>query len=129
MAGMQVFRQPSIAPFLVLGSVVSVQFGQAFGKQMFELVGSAAGVAFLRLSFAAILLLLLWRPPLPSDAATRRLIIAFGTSIAGMNLIYPALVYLPLGLATTLQLLGPLTVALLGSCRIPKDIGIGDMAP
>lgn len=41
--------------------------------------------------------------------------LGLGTAIAGMNLIYLALVFRPLGLATSLQLLGPITLALVTS--------------
>ncbi|MHA6631735.1 EamA family transporter [Pseudonocardia sichuanensis] len=109
------------ASLLVLGSVVSVQVGQAVGKQAFDLV-PPAGVVTLRLGFAALVLLALWRPRLPADARSAGLVVAFGTAIAGMNLVYPALAHLPLGVATSLQLLGPLAVALAGSRR-PRDIG------
>lgn len=105
------------APMLVLGSVVCIQVSQAFGKQMFAFIGPM-GVASLRLTIAAAILLLWWRPSLSMDRQSWFLIMAFGTTIAGMNLIYPALVYLPLGMATSLQLLGPLVVALVGSLRI-----------
>ncbi|WP_104204544.1 EamA family transporter [Billgrantia saliphila] len=107
------WRPPSRPPasLLVLGSVVSIQIGQAFGKHLFAYLGPM-GVASLRLTLAAAVLLLLWRPAFPRSWRTWGLITAFGASIAGMNLIYPALAYLPLGMATSLQLLGPLAVAL-----------------
>ncbi|WP_249123876.1 EamA family transporter [Saccharopolyspora erythraea] len=104
---------------LVLGSVCSVQFGQAWGKHLFGVVGPA-GVVALRLGLAAAVLLALWRPRIPAGWRTRALIAGFGTAIAAMNIIYPALGYLPLGVAVSLQLLGPFTVALAGSRR-PRD--------
>ena len=104
------------APVLVLASVASVQFGQAVGKQLFGHVGPL-GVVSLRLGFAAAILLLAYRPSLPRSRSELALVFGFGTAIAGMNLIYPALRYLPLGLATSLQLLGPITLALLMSRR------------
>lgn len=104
----------------MLGSVVSVQVGQAVGKQAFGLV-EPAGVVTLRLGFAALVLLAFWRPRLPTDVRSAGLVVAFGTAIAGMNLVYPALQYLPLGVATSLQLLGPLAVALAGSRR-PRHV-------
>jgi inner membrane transporter RhtA len=109
----------SRAPLLVLGSVVSVQVGQALGKRAFDLL-EPAGVVTLRLGLAALVLLVVLRPRPPSDARTLGLVVAFGTAIAGMNLVYPALQYLPLGVAMSLLLLGPLTVALAGSRR-PAD--------
>ncbi|MFE3177004.1 DMT family transporter [Amycolatopsis sp. NPDC059090] len=105
------------APALMLGSVLSVQFGQAVGKQLSEEVG-ASGVVALRLGLAAVVLLVLYRPSVPRGWAERGVILGFGTAIAGMNLIYPALTFLPLGLASALQLLGPISLALLASRRL-----------
>jgi threonine/homoserine efflux transporter RhtA len=109
----------SRAPLLVLASVVSVQVGQAVGKRAFDLL-EPAGVVTLRLGLAALVLIAVLRPRPPADARALGLVVAFGTAIAGMNLVYPALQHLPLGVATSLQLLGPLTVALAGSRR-PRD--------
>lgn len=115
------FRPVAVpAPLLILGSVVSVQVGQGFGKQMFGLV-EPAGVVTLRLGLAALVLLAVWRPRLPTDRQSLGLVLAFGTAIAGMNIIYPAMQYLSLGVATSLQLLGPLIVALVAS-RCARDI-------
>lgn len=109
------------APALVLGSVCSVQVGQALGKGLFGVVGGPWGAVALRLAFAALLLLLLWRPRLPDQRSDLLLILAFGTAIAGMNLVYLAMNYLPLGVAATIQLTGPLTVSLLSS-RHRRDV-------
>jgi threonine/homoserine efflux transporter RhtA len=107
------------APLLVLGSVVSVQVGQAVGKKAFGVL-EPAGVVTLRLGLAALVLLAVLRPRPPADARAVGFVVAFGTAIAGMNLVYPAMLHLPLGVATALQLLGPLAVALAGSRR-PRD--------
>jgi inner membrane transporter RhtA len=109
------------APWLVVGAVASVQSGQALGKTLFDTVGPA-GVVTLRLGLAAVVLLLLWRPRPPTDPRDLRLVVALGTTIAGMNLIYPALAYLSVGVAVSLQYLGPLTVALAGARRA-RDLG------
>jgi threonine/homoserine efflux transporter RhtA len=114
------------APLLVLCSVLSIQFGQAAGKQLFGPVGPF-GVVVLRLGIAAVVLLLLHRPALPRRRADLALILGFGTAIAGMNVIYLALRYLPLGLATALQLLGPIALALLTSRRV-LDLALGLLA-
>ncbi|GAB3573902.1 EamA family transporter [Amycolatopsis endophytica] len=75
----------------------------------------------LRLGFAALVLLAIHRPSLPSR---RNLVpvLGFGGAIAGMNLIYPALRFLPLGVASALQLLGPLAVAVATARRV-RDVG------
>jgi inner membrane transporter RhtA len=110
----------------MLGSVLSIQFGQALGKQLAGAVGAPGAVA-LRLGPAALVLLLLYRPALPRGRAEAGLVLGFGTAIAGMNLIYPALTRLPLGLAGSLQLLGPITLALVTSRR-PRDVGCAVLA-
>ncbi|MGW6023838.1 EamA family transporter [Streptomyces sp. NPDC055099] len=114
------------APALMLGSVLSLQFGQAFGRQLADAVGASGAVA-LRLGLAAVLLLLLYRPSLPRSRREAALVLGFGTAIAGMNLIYPALLLLPLGLASALQLLGPITLAVLTSRRV-RDVGCAVLA-
>jgi threonine/homoserine efflux transporter RhtA len=114
------------APALMLGSVLSLQFGQALGKQLAGEVG-ASGAVTLRLGLAAVLLMLLYRPALPRGRREVALVLAFGTAIAGMNLIYPALLLLPLGLASALQLLGPITVAVLTSRR-RRDVAFAVLA-
>lgn len=113
------------APVLMLASVLCVQFGQGFGKQLFTQVGPASVVA-LRLGFAALMLLALYRP----TRLTRGdllLYLAFGTAIAGMNLSYHAMAHLPLGITSALQMTGPLTVAIFGSRR-PTDLGFAVLA-
>lgn len=52
------------------------------------------------------------RPRLPRSAQDYLLTVCFGTAIAGMNVVYLALQYLPVGVAATIQLLGPLGVAI-----------------
>lgn len=122
------YASPVPAPLLVLGSVISVQTGQALGKQLMGIVGSPMGAVALRLLLAALLLLLLWRPrSLPADREGRLLIVALGSAIAGMNLVYLALEHMPLGVAMTIQLTGPLVVALAASRR-PRDAVWGLLA-
>lgn len=114
------------APSLVLCSVLSVQFGQALGKGLFGEVGPG-GVVALRLGLAALLLLLICRPDLPRGRREIGLALGLGSAIAGMNLVYPAMQYLPLGMATSLQLLGPIGLALVSSRRL-LDVGSAALA-
>ena len=102
----------------MLAAVGSVQFGAALAKTLFDDLGPG-GTVFLRVAFAAALLLALWRPRLkgrsPRDLA---LAAAFGVSLAGMNLsFYEALDRIPLGVAVTFEFVGPLAVAVVGSHR------------
>lgn len=103
---------------MVLAAVVSVQLGSAAATTLFDRVGPAGAVLY-RLLFAAILLLALWRPrPLEADRSGLALAVAFGVTLAAMNFcFYEALDRIPLGIAVTLEFVGPLTVALVGSRR------------
>lgn len=102
---------------LVLLGIVSVQLGSALAKQLFSEVGSFGTVA-LRLFFAAAILMLLWRPSLRMSRQAWTVVVAYGLTLGLMNLcFYLALDRLPLGIAVTIEFLGPLTVALIGSRR------------
>ena len=101
---------------LVVAAVSSVQFGAAFAKSIFDEIGPS-GTVFLRMLFAALVLMAIWRPRLSGHA--RRdvvLIVLFGASLAGMNgTFYAALDRIPLGVAVTFEFVGPLSVAVFGS--------------
>jgi inner membrane transporter RhtA len=103
---------------LVLGAITSVQFGSAFADKLFDRAGPA-GVVLLRLLLSSVVLIACVRPAL--RGRTRRdwlAVIAFGLVLAGMNWsFYEALDRLPLGPAVTVEFIGPLTVALVGSRR------------
>ena len=102
---------------LVLLGIVSVQLGSALAKQLFSEVGSFGTVA-LRLFFAAAILMLLWRPSPRMSRRAWTVVVAYGLTLGLMNLcFYLALDRLPLGIAVTVEFLGPLTVALIGSRR------------
>jgi inner membrane transporter RhtA len=104
-------------PALVLLGIVSVQLGSAVAKQLFGAVGSFGTVA-LRLFFAAAVLLLVWRPSLRMSRRAWTAVLSYGVVLGLMNLcFYLALARIPLGIAVTLDFLGPLAVALAGSRR------------
>ena len=101
---------------LVIGAIVSVQVGAAIATTLFDEVGPG-GAVFLRILFAAVVLMALWRPALRPEAAGRD-VVALGVLLGVMNLtFYEALDRIPLGIAVTLEFVGPLTVAVLGSRR------------
>ena len=108
----------SISPTaLVLLGIVSVQVGSALAKQLFGAAGSFGTVA-LRLFFAATVLLLWWRPSLRMNRRAWLVVIGYGVILGSMNLcFYLALERIPLGIAVTVEFLGPLTVALVASRR------------
>ena len=104
-------------PALLL-AVVSVQGGAALAKGLFPVLGPA-GATGLRVSLAALLLLAFFRPPIGRlTGAQWRALVPYGVALGGMNLaFYLALARIPLGLAVTLEFVGPLGVAVLGSRR------------
>ncbi len=102
----------------MLSATLSVQFGAALAKTLFDDLGPG-GTVLLRVAFAALILMLLWRPRVrgrsPRELA---LAAAFGVSLAGMNLsFYESLDRIPLGVAVTFEFIGPLGVAVAGSRR------------
>ncbi|MFC7344295.1 EamA family transporter [Saccharopolyspora griseoalba] len=104
-------------PLMVMVGVISVQVGAAFAKQLFAQAG-ASGVVAMRLLFAALILLAVYRPALRADWRTLRVIAGYGAVLAGMNAcIYQSFERIPLGAAVTIEFLGPLAVALFGSRR------------
>ena len=101
---------------LVLGAISSVQVGAALAKTLFDEIG-ASGTVFIRVLFAALVLVLVWRPRV-SDRSRGDLWLAvlFGLTLAAMNLaFYSALDRIPLGITVTLEFVGPLGVAVAGS--------------
>lgn len=106
------------APLLVLTAIVSVQVGSSLAKQLFDDLG-AAGVTLLRLGLAAALLLVVLRPEVRSwsrDSWNAALLL--GGAMAGMNLVfYLSLRTVPLGVAVTVEFLGPLLLALVQTRR------------
>src|SRR5688572_20350770 len=116
-------RADRIPPtLLVLAAVASVQFGGAFAKTLFDEIGPG-GTAFVRVTFAAVILAVLWRPAVRGlSRAEWQLALAYRFALVAMNLsFYEALDRIPLGIAVTFEFVGPLGVAIAGSRR-PLDL-------
>lgn len=106
-------------PFLLLLSILSVQLGAAFAKSLFSMIGFG-GTVFLRVGLAAVIYMVMARPRIRGYTWRDYLLVGiFGLVIAGMNSSYYASISrIPLGVATTLEFIGPLSVALVGSRRL-----------
>ena len=104
-------RVPS--PLLAVAAIVSVQFGAALARTHFDALGPT-GAAALRLAFGALILVVVVRPRVRGwSRRTWRGVVLLGLALAGMNsLIYLAIDVVPLGVAVTLEFLGPLVVAM-----------------
>ncbi|MGP3633465.1 EamA family transporter [Streptomyces sp. 24-1644] len=104
---------------LVVAGGLSVQFGAAVAALLMPRAG-ALGVVTLRLVAAAVVLLLVCRPRLRGHSrADWGTVLAFGAAMGGMNILfYQALERIPLGVAVTLEVLGPLALSVIVSRRL-----------
>ncbi|MFF7391643.1 DMT family transporter [Streptomyces scabiei] len=111
---------------LVLAGGISVQFGGALAVTLMPRAG-AFGVVTLRLAVAALVMLVICRPRLRGHSRTDwGTVVAFGVTMAAMNgLFYQAVARIPLGLAVTLEVLGPLTLSVLASRRALNVVWAG----
>lgn len=115
-------RQDAAPGLVVLAAQVSINIGAALGKGLFAQVGPE-GVAALRTSIAAIILLAIARPWRARLTPTQMMWLAlYGLALGAMNLLfYWGLQRIPIGIAVTIEVCGPLAVVLLGS-RTLKDL-------
>ncbi|UTN03079.1 DMT family transporter [Flavobacterium bizetiae] len=111
------FNIPPI--YAVLLAIVSVQCGAAIAKSLFPAIG-AAGTASIRIGFSAVILLLAYRPNLRTITPRQwKMVIPYGLCLGAMNLVfYLAIERISIGLAVTLEFVGPLLVAIIGSKRL-----------
>ena len=120
---MAVIRPSAVpAPALVLLGIGSVQLGAAFAKRLFEELPPSA-VVTLRLATSTVVLILISRPLWQAGKRHWRrgdLLVAgaFGVTLATMNFsFYESFSRIPLGIAVTIEFLGPLGVAVAFSRR------------
>lgn len=113
------------APTLVLASVVSVQFGGALAATLIPVTG-VMGSVLLRLALAAVVMLLLVRPSWRNHPREHWWVVAqFGLTLAVMNsAFYAAIDRLPVGVAVTLEFLGPLTLAAVTSRSLRDALAV-----
>ncbi|MBF4516044.1 DMT family transporter [Flavobacterium sp. ANB] len=103
----------------VLLAIISVQCGAAIAKTLFPAIG-AAGTASIRIGVSALILLIAYRPNLKEITREQwKIVVPYGLSLGAMNLVfYFAIERIPIGLAVTLEFIGPLLVAIIGSRRL-----------
>ncbi|MEN2402785.1 DMT family transporter [Flavobacterium sp. MC2016-06] len=113
----KIFNLPPIPAVLL--AIISVQSGAAIAKTLFPALG-AAGTASIRIGISALILLLAYRPNLFKITPQQwKIVIPYGLSLGAMNLVfYIAIERIPIGLAVTLEFVGPLLVAIIGSRRL-----------
>ncbi len=99
-------------------SSVSIQLGAALASPLLERVAPAS-LSWVRLMIAA-LVFLAWSPPALRGRTRRELLtgVALGLATAGATLaFFEAIARIPLGIAVTIEFLGPLSVAVACSRR------------
>ncbi|MGH3705397.1 MAG: EamA family transporter [Agromyces sp.] len=117
---------------LIIAST-SVQVAAVISHGMFDRLGPL-GVSGLRFAIAAVVAAAVIRPRLTGRTRAEWLaLLAYGTSIAAMNVCFHiALDFVPLGVAITVEFLGPFLVAALGVRRLRLVIfpllGLGGVA-
>lgn len=106
------------APVLAVAAMVSVQLGAAVATTHFGLVG-AVGAAALRLTIGAVVFALVVRPSVRAwDRAQWVGALGLGLALGGMNVcIYVAFARIPIGIAVTVEFLGPLALSLVYTRR------------
>jgi inner membrane transporter RhtA len=131
----------------MLTSVVIIQTGASFGKMLVTDAPGPMAAVWLRLGTASVVMLVFWtirwfvfrlrRPavaaaePPPADVPKRPsyalpVTIAFVAIMLSMNsTIYEAFDRIPVGIAITLEFLGPLAVAIVGSVRRGRRLARG----
>ena len=87
-------------------------------KGLFSVLGPM-GAAGIRTALSAVMLLAVFRPPLRTFTRGQWMAVApYGVILGAMNIVfYLAIARIPLGLAVTLEFLGPLLLAAAGSKR------------
>lgn len=118
--------RPAVHPvILVLLAVVSVQFGGALAATLLPLVG-VWGSVLLRLSLATVILWAFVRPRIRGRSRQDWLVVTlFALALTTMNLtFYASLTRLPIGVAVTIEFLGPLALAAAVSRRAQDLISV-----
>lgn len=124
MTGTHDHHRPSLpaAVGLVLVGIASVQLGAGFAKLLFDDL-DPNGVVWLRLATSAVVLLLWARPRLAGRSRIDWLVAArYGVCLGTMNwAIYQSFSRIPIGVAVTIEFIGPLVLAAVGFRR-PRDL-------
>ena len=105
-------------PVLVISAIASVQVGAALAHTLFDQLGTSS-VLLLRLGIAAVIMLAVLRPRVRTwSRRTWSAVVIMGVVVALLNQVfYLAIAHIPLGIAVTIEFLGPLLLAVVQTRR------------
>lgn len=119
--------RPLLLPYAALiGAIVTLCVGTSLAKGLFPIVG-AQGTSAYRVGFAALILMLVWRPwRYPISRADLGRVALYGAVMGVLNLsFYMAIRTVPLGVAVAIEFIGPLAVSVASSRKLIHFIWIG----
>lgn len=107
---------------LVLVGIASVQLGAGIAKTLFDEI-PPSGIVWLRLATSTLVLLVWARPRVRGrDRLDWLTVLGFGACLGTMNwAIYQSFSRIPIGIAVTIEFVGPLLIAAFGFRR-PRDL-------
>lgn len=107
-----------LAVFALLLSIISLCVGSSYAKLLFAQLGPE-GATVMRVGFAALMLLAVWRPwRLALSRRQAGLIVLWGLILGAMNLLfYKGISTIPIGVAIAIEFIGPLALAVFTSRR------------
>ncbi len=107
-----------LAVLALLLSIISLCVGSTYAKMLFAQLGPE-GATVMRVGFAALMLLAVWRPwRLSLSRRQAGLIVLYGLILGAMNLLfYKGIETIPIGVAIAIEFIGPLALAVCTSRR------------
>ncbi len=119
-------RQRFLPYAALIGAIVTLCVGTSLAKGLFPIVG-AQGTSAYRVGFAALILMLVWRPwRHPISRADLGRVALYGAVMGVLNLsFYMAIRTVPLGVAVAIEFIGPLAVSVASSRKLIHFVWIG----
>jgi len=119
-------RQRFLPYAALIGAIVTLCVGTSLAKGLFPVVG-AQGTSAYRVGFAALILMLVWRPwRHPISRADLGRVALYGAVMGVLNLsFYMAIRTVPLGVAVAIEFIGPLAVSVASSRKLIHFVWIG----
>lgn len=116
------YQNTTIGAISSFGAQLSLNLGASFSKELFNNIG-IFGVTSLRVFLSAVIIIILrksWKRPVSISLWPS--LIAYGLTLGLMNLsIYQAFARIPIGIATGIEVIGPISIVMIG-LKKKKDL-------